>query len=148
MKKIVSIFCPLILIFCLSACSHIEDTNGEENFELNTLSDSDIINGTSVKANVVVQSFIINKGKLKISKLSGVKLVDTFNLFNEDLTIVFNTKVKSGNFKLVVIYNGRIDEIPINTTYEYKLENALGECIVKVAGESAKFELEYEYNKE
>ena len=122
MKKIVSIFCLLILIFCLSACSHIEDTNGEENFELNTLSDSDIINGTSVKANVVVQSFIINKGKLKISKLSGVKLV--------------------------VIYNGRIDEIPINTTYEYKLENALGECIVKVAGESAKFELEYEYNKE
>ena len=39
------VFVLLLTIFGLTGCSHIEDTNGEDDFSITTITDQDIING-------------------------------------------------------------------------------------------------------
>ena len=146
MKKIISILFVLVFVLCLSAC-HVEDTNGTDNYELETFTDEDIIKGTNISATFTYQSYINNKGKFGCSKMSGVKLIDTFHCYNETLKIEFTSSVTKGNFKLVVVHDGIIDVIPINQTYIYEAKNALGEYEVKVVGESAKFEITYVWEK-
>lgn len=146
MKKIVSIFFVLVFVLCLSAC-HVEDTNGDDNYDLETYTDEDIIEGTNITTTFSYQSYVNNKGKFGCSKMSGVKLIDTFHCNNGTLRIEFTSNVTKGNFKLVVVHDGIIDVIPINQTYVYEVNNALGDYEIKVVGESAKFEMTYEWEK-
>lgn len=146
MKKIVSILFVLVFVLCLLAC-HVEDTNGDDNYDLETYTDEDIIEGTNITTTFSYQSYVNNKGKFGCSKMSGVKLIDTFHCNNGTLRIEFTSNVTKGNFKLVVVHDGIIDVIPINQTYVYEVNNALGDYEIKVVGESAKFEMTYEWEK-
>ncbi len=135
-------------LFLLSGCAlHIEDTNGNDNFTLQTITDQDIISGRSSVSVSSVGSSNNNRTTLKVEKLSGVKTLETLKSGSYEFTITFN--VEQGNCRLVLCDGENIlQDIDIGAkdkTFTTKSES--GKLYLKIAGESAKFNIEYTYKK-
>ncbi len=146
MKKIFSILVIIFSLFSLNSCvKHIEDKNGVEDYSLQVITDQQIIRGMNTVTMSSCSSHINNKGKLQIKKLSGVELITRFSSKEEIVKIKVTSKVNSGNLKIVVTNGSSIVKIiPINETYECEIFNTKETFFLKVAGESANFELNYE----
>lgn len=146
MKKII-VLLSFFILFTLSGC-HIEDTNGEDDFSLVELTDEDFFKASSSSKTMSIRTQINNKGKMKVKKFSGVELLDSIYVKNKKLTIKLSSEVKSGNFKIVVIKDDEIIKVlNINeANQEFVIENANGLYLLKVAGESANFSINYEIN--
>ena len=143
-KSVFVLFIALALL--LSSCSlkQIEDTNGEEDASLATLTDDDIINGSSSISYVSVQHRSDGKGSLSVDTFSGVKKVDTIK-FDTDAVFNINVRLDKGNLAVVLIKNDEIvHRIPVNEETEISLEKDVKYKLV-VAGESAGFKIEYNY---
>lgn len=146
-KKILS----SLLISCLltlTSCSHIEDSNGIDNFSLQTITNQQIIESN----NHLLQfskswSSDVNgtrSSKLSASKFSGVKELHSIYLNNESITYAITSEVYSGNFLICIVNKDKILEtISANETKEITLREITGKCTLKIAGESANFKMEY-----
>lgn len=90
-----------------------------------------------------VTSKINNQATLKVKKMSGVEVLDKINVSSGNLTIHTNLKITAGNIKLVLIYNDEIiKEFKINEEDSYTgIVN--GVYYLKIATESANFNLQY-----
>lgn len=136
----------LIMIFfmflSLTACTHIGDTNGDQDFTIETFTDLDIINKSSHMALGFVESNLNGKITIKAKKFSGVYGIYSVNANNEPLSITVESSCSSGNLRIVLINDETIiGDYEINTTDSIDIENANGKYIVKIVGESAKFSL-------
>lgn len=150
MKKIVVLLFFSILLISLTACvSHVEDTNGEDNYTIETFSDDDIVN--SKISHISFGSMISRtngKGNAHIKKFSGVYELENFKLDNEYLKIEVDSECFSGNFALVLIVDNQIIKIfENNSTETYEIEKANGNFRLRMVGESANIKVEYEISK-
>ena len=133
----------MIIALSLSACgNHIEDTNGDDNFSLETITDSDIESG---KTNTVVYSeskmTVGNKTTYKAKKLSGIKKLEDINV-NKSFTITSDMTVSAGNCRLVLLKNSQIlQDLNINGSEKLTFES--GRYSLMIAGESATVSLTY-----
>ncbi len=146
MKKIKAIslvILSLIMAFTLTSCAHIKDTNGKDDYSLNTITDEEIINSTS---SVVSTSIGIQKGDeytYKFGKISGVKVITTFD-FTGYLLVETNLEITKGNAKLVLVNDGKIIKTFNNNQADNYFGRISGKCYLKLAGESAKVTLTIE----
>lgn len=143
MKKILMSVFVLIACFTLTSCSQIEDNNGKDNYRVETITDQDITSN-SEKCLEVFSVSVDKDGILKVSakKFSGVKTIDRNIYNNTNVEYTVNIKVDSGNFRLVlVLENTIINEFPINETSKFAINNANGKYLIRIAGESAKYEV-------
>ncbi len=142
---LVGIIVAIIAVVMLfnSGLEHIEDTNGVENFELQTITDDNIVNqdtgamGVSVKTNS-----ISNMTEISSKKFTGVYEVLYSNLIGKSdfLLNIYDLKINSGNFKMVVVHDGEIvHTITPENAEEFLLEDINGTVSLVVAGESADF---------
>lgn len=147
MKKMWSIILVLTMCMMLVACDEYEDTNGEDNYALQTITDEDIIRLSTGASGLSYSEE--NLGGLHSSEYSSKKFngVEQLYLTNfilpSDVSIyIGHMDIKSGNFKLVVINNDEIiQEIPLDAFNEtFYFEDLEGAFSVHVAGESASFE--------
>ena len=143
----------LLFALCASfvACGptqKYEDTNGEDNFELQTITDQEIID-RSVGASGLGYSEtkvagIVSK-EYSSKNFNGVEQIyhTSFILPSDVILYVGHVNVKSGNFKIAIVNDDKIiDEIPLDSFAEtIYYENLEGDFSVHLAGESAKFEL-------
>ena len=124
---------------------HIEDTNGADNFELQTITDENICNLDMGSLNVnVSESF--NTTTYKSGCFSGVYEVFSENIITNRYEITVNhARVDSGNFKMVLCVNDEIvHTFALNElTQTYVLENVNGNVSLRIAGESADFMFDY-----
>ena len=156
MKKralpLVALFLALLLLFggC-AAFSHYEDTNGDQDYTLQTLTDENIMKGTGGSLSSVslrTSSITPSKSKvtLKVGKFSGVSTLESFRGGSSYRTVTVSLTVSAGNFKAVLCTDSEILYVfPINQTgssYSFKKEQTV---YLRIAGESAKYELTYEY---
>lgn len=116
MKKMI---CILIFIFCLSlsSCglSHIEDSNGEEDFSLSTLKNEEILTYNSVVSYGTVESTTNSTFSYSCKKLSGNCLVKTITPKGRELLVTISNNVFSGNAYIALVRNGNVfKEIPLN----------------------------------
>ena len=142
-----------IVVFVISMLNspkleHIEDTNGAENYQLTTITDSNIIlRDIGAKGLTRVKNNITNTEEFKSDKFTGVEEIYGVNIIGNrmDITIT-NLQVDSGNFKAVVVHNDEIvHEFRNNEMMEtFTLENPKGYVAIRVAGESADFYLTYD----
>lgn len=126
---------------------HIEDTNGADNYSLQTITDENI-----EKRDIGAKGFasetnnITNKTKYYSKKFTGVTEVDGGTSISSEYTIfIHRFVVKEGNAKLVLLQDDKIvhEFAPSETMQEFTIENADGSYMsLRIAGESAKFELE------
>lgn len=152
MKK----FTQFILIFgmCLAlvGCGdEYEDTNGEDNFSLQTITDENIINKDIGASNLTYEELSagdITSTEYKSKNFNGVEEIYLTNFIGKSDIHVYigHMDVKSGNFKLAVVCDDKIiDEIPLDAfgdTYYY--EDLEGTFAIRLAGESADFSFHIE----
>ncbi len=144
---------PLAIIFVVvvikmlptDAFEHIADTNGEDNYALQTITDENIINMDIGNAGMWEKTNKVTKIKTYSSeKFSGVYEVYNTNFWGETFQVkVDNFKLNSGNAKYVLLVNGEIvhEFIPNQSNQVYKIKATEGNISLRIAGESADFEI-------
>ncbi len=145
-------FLFIILLLCLTSCtfSHTKDTNGPENFTIQTFTDEEILtNNTNLYSH---SRYSRSETKFNIEyggtakKYSGVDEIEEYNN-SSSFTLTLTNNVESGNFCVVIIYNNTIiDRIPANTTYTKNFLES-GKYLIKIVGESAKFDITFTITK-
>ncbi len=155
------LFVPVIIVVVIigavvlfnSDLEHIEDTNGEENFELQTITDEDIAKIEMGSLNVTTSTnSITNMTEISSSKFTGVYEVLYTNLIGKSdfLLNIYDFQINGGNFKMVVVHNGKIiHTLTPENSEEYLLEDVNGTVSLVIAGESADFSFEmakFEYD--
>ena len=162
-KKILTMVGVIVFVVVVGAwimlggTDHIEDTNGAEDFSLQTITDEDIINMStgSIGGPEISQSALTGDTvEFSSEKFTGVYeiLYDNFILpsdFEVDLTAY---EIFGGNFELVVVHNDEIIAVLEPDLFvNYRLEDVTGTVSLRIAGESASFsfcmsEMEYDYH--
>ena len=152
MKRLVQLVLVLGMCLALVGCGdEYEDTNGEDNFELQTITESNIINrdiGASGLGYEEISVGDITSTEYESKNFNGVEQIYMTNFIGKsDINVyIGHMNVESGNFRLVVINDDKIiDEIPLDAfgdTFLY--EDLKGEFAIHVAGESAAFNFHIE----
>ncbi len=133
--------------FLSDGTKHIEDTNGADNYNLQTITDSNIIKKDIGALNVNEEwNSISNTTEYSSKKFTGVYEVYGTNIKGNRFDITVNhARVDSGNFRMVLIHNDEIvHEFALNElSQSYTLENPSGYVALMIAGESADFMFDY-----
>ncbi len=145
----VLVFIAVFAIWMLqSDLEHIEDTNGADNYALQQITDSNIINMDIGALNLVEAKELFNNlPTFRSDKYTGVSEIYLDNLIANRFEItLYNTTVRSGNFRIVLVYNDEIvHEFKLNELMQtYIFENPKGTVSLRIAGESADFEFSYD----
>ncbi len=152
-KKILAgIFGVVLIVVCVfwfmnDDLEHIEDTNGADNFTLQTITDENIIN-RDIGAMGLKKSkdSISNTTTYSSNKFTGVEEIYGTNIIGNRFDITINhARVDKGNFKIVLLENDEIvHEFKLNElTQTYTLKNPSGYVALRIAGESADFQFDY-----
>lgn len=131
-----------------SDLEHIEDTNGADNYALQQINNDNIINMDTGALNLTETKELFNNlPTYKSDKYTGVSEIYMTNMIGNrfDITL-YNTTVRSGNLKIVLVHNNEIvHEFKLNELVQtYTLENPNGTVALRIAGESADFEFSYD----
>ena len=149
MKKALLAVLLAAITLAFTGCGQIEDTNGENNFALQTITDENIVEGMNVVTFSSARTSSGNKESLSVGKLSGVLDLYNGNASGETVRFAVNCDVTAGNARLVVVYDGKIvHEFDLHKQGQsFVLENAKGDFALKLAGESAAFEVVFEVDE-
>lgn len=156
LKKILPIAIAAILVvamavwFIMDKPEHIEDTNGADNYSLQTITDENICKLDMSALNIVEDNNIVGEAvTYKSEKFSGVYEVFTENIVTNRYEITVNhAKVNAGNFKMVLCVDDKIvHTFKLNELSQtFVLENVKGSVSLRIAGESAEFMFDYSVN--
>lgn len=149
MKRKIALLLALCVgvILCLCAC-HIEDKNGPDDYSLVEITEEKLINGSS---SYTETKSIINKTKngveLDCEKFSGVRTIKKITFTGGKwLEINYDLELDGGNFRAVLIHDGEIVmDLPIGEDQQIIIDNPKSSYEIRIAGESADFEIELEY---
>ncbi len=145
--------CLIILVvlwFYDPKFEHIEDTNGINNYSLNIITDRNIIKLNSGPLYETDNDNTTNDSKLSLIKFSGVMEIHGKEYNNESLQIdLKNLKIIEGNLQAVLLVDNKIIHKfnPNESNQSFKVDNISGYVALRIAGESAKFEMEYYVSK-
>lgn len=142
MKKILLV----VLLFVLSGCSfgQIEDTNGDEDFSIQTISEDEIIKGTNSVSVGRITTSKNNNYSMKVEKFSGVETICTWEKYSSLFNLTTDITINSGNFMLVLTTDKDVIKVFKNNEIDEFLVNTLsGDIHLKIVGESANFQLKY-----
>lgn len=148
-KRFFSLLVLITLSFILTGCmKQIEDTNGEDDFTIQTYTDDDITSGKSISMKVgSLTNTVNNTTTIKIKKFSGLEKLDTIKADNDTIEFNVESTVSSGNFRMVIIKEKEIiQDVIINTTDKITLTGCTGRYDLVMIGESAKINLKYTIN--
>ena len=91
---------------------HIEDTNGADNYELQQITEFDVIENKMGSVGTLSQSEVAGGDYVKYSskKFTGVYLIDSYTIFKGSAVDLFFPEfhVKSGNFTFYAVLDGEI----------------------------------------
>ena len=158
----VAVFCVVMSFWADSR--HIEDTNGADNYSLQTITDADLISlntsstassvehGTYGKRSGVSQNGVSDYDVIKYSseRISGIDVMQATKVSKDTLILTINNKVEAGNCKIVIVIDGEIhNEIQLNSQNTIELKDMQGKEVFVVIGcESAKLDLEISRTQE
>lgn len=136
-----------VVWFMQSDLEHIEDTNGADNYNLQTITDSNIINrDIGAMGLKISNSTVTNTTSYSSEKFTGVEEIYGENIVANRMEFNINhASVTEGNFKIVLLVDDEIvHEFKLNELMQtYVLENPSGYVSLRIAGESANFMFDY-----
>lgn len=146
MKKFITILLTAVLVLSLAGCKFVtyEDTNGDEDFSLQTLTEADITsNITTYSQKMGTKTMINNEISYSAKSMSGIIRIYEANLRDGDLEIQVSSKVSKGNARLVLMVGNEIvHDFDLNKDNQvYTLEKCTGQVCLRLAGESAEFKV-------
>lgn len=148
MRKFIAILLVTCICLTIGGCgTTYEDTNGADNFELQTITDENIIHletGASGLAYKESNLGLLHSSEYYSKNFNGVEQIYLTNFVGASDIYVYigHMNVESGNFRLVVINDDKIiHEFDLDTFgEEFLFEDLTGTFSIHVAGESAKFD--------
>lgn len=149
MKKLLCILLTACLCLSLAGCgTEYEDTNGAENFALQTITDRNIIRlDTGASGLTYTEESlgdVVFSSEYSSGNFNGVEQIYQTNfLLPSDIEVyIGHMNVTGGNFRLVAVNEDEIIfDFPIDSFGEtFRFEDLTGAFSVNVAGESAAFE--------
>lgn len=152
MKKIflILIFCLMFFTMSCGVFATYEDTNGNDDYTLQSITMEMLLNKDSALEVGSVSSKNTKDGVtsllLNVTKFDGVKMLNRFSKGSYTLLVSF--KVRAGNTRLVItdgkkiIYDFLINEE--NQVYEFTCDSPY---YLKIAGESCEFDLQVKIEK-
>lgn len=136
-----------IVLFLNDDLKHIEDTNGADNYSLQTITDENICKLDIGALNIIEYDELIGETvTYKSDCFTGVYEVFRENMVaNRFEIIVHHAKVSAGNFKMVLCVDDEIvHTFTLNElTQNFVLEDVNGTVSLRIAGESADFQFDY-----
>ena len=150
MKKVLVLLFAGFLCFSIAGCGgeDYEDSNGSDNFALQTITDKNIVNldigasGLSYTEESLGDE--VYSSEYSSKNFNGVeRIYYTSYILPSDVQVYIGTMdVKEGNFRLVAVLDDKIiHEFPVDSFNEiFTFENIEGDFSICVAGESAVFE--------
>lgn len=148
MKKLLSLILVGVMCLVLVACGkEYEDSNGEDDFSLQTITDENIINletGASGLTYTEQNIGALHSSEYSSKNFNGVEQIYLTDYIGKSDVYVYigHMNVKSGNFKMVAINNDEIiHEFDLDAFgEEIYFEDIKGPFSIHVAGESAAFD--------
>lgn len=150
-KKGFSVICAVVLVavaavwFIKDGTTHIEDTNGPDDFSVQTITDQQIIDCSvgSIGGPVISRGILTGDAvEFSAEKFTGVYEILYDNYIGKsdfDLSLL-NYEIRGGNFKLVVVHEDKIvAELEPDMFVDYRLEDINGYISLRIVGESASF---------
>ena len=158
---IVAIF---ILIICLLPKIEYADTNGPDNFALNTITREDILSlnqkhsasheskkfwgaGTSIR-NGIYQEYDCDNVTCSYGRIDGIDILQVTKISSNTLTLNINSVVEEGNAEIVILVDGDYYcSVDVNQNKSIILQDIADKIIVvKLAAESAKIKVDISRN--
>ena len=139
----------IVAMLTLVGCgTQYEDTNGAEDFSLQTITDENIIKletgASGLSYTEEKLGDLISSSEYSSKNFNGVEQIYLTNyLLPSDVEVyIGHLTVEQGNFRLVVINNDEIIfDIPLDAFGEtFRFEDLTGPFSIHVAGESAEFD--------
>lgn len=128
--------------FLTDGVEHIEDTNGPDNYALDTITEQDIIDREMGSVGFGKSTNSLNNTvKFHSKKFTGVhEIMWTDVLFSTGVTMeVLDFEVNAGNFKMAVVNEGEIIKVIEPGESLVDLGAIEGSVSLVIAGESADF---------
>ncbi len=137
----------------------IPDTNGTEDFALNSITIEQIVSeefaaykyiaggkGTGEQSQVKDYRFKdldYTRMTSYAKSFSGIDTLHATRSQNDTLILEIESIVSSGNFAIIILVDGEMySEVPINQSTQIKLTDVSGKTVlVRIAGESAEYEI-------
>ena len=148
-KKLTAIAAVILLAVCgvwmlTDGAEHIEDSNGAENYSLTTITDQDIIEHEMGVIGLNKSTDALHPETVRFSseKFTGVEIIRKENvMFTTGYPVdVLDFEVRSGNFRMVVVNNGKIiADLTPEDSFPVDLGTVNGNVMLVIAGESADF---------
>ena len=144
-----------VIWLIVGGTDHIEDTNGAEDFSLQTITDQQIIDGSmgAKGGPTISRGHLLNDAiEFSSKKFTGVYevLYDSFVAPSDFEVNLSSYTVNGGNFKMVVVHNDEIIAVlEPNQFVDYRIEDITGDVSLRIVGESASFNFsisEFEYD--
>lgn len=153
---IVAIF---VLVICLIPKVEIADTNGPDNFALNTITREDILksrnssafksskkcwgSGTKIRSGIY-QEYDYTNVTCSYGKIDGVCVLQATKITGNTLTLNINSVVESGNAEIVILVDGEYYcSVDVNQNQSITLQGVADKIVlVKLAAESAKIKVD------
>ena len=144
---VVSMVAIVVFLLMKTDLKHIEDTNGPDNRKPVTITDADIIDMKMGALNPgSVNEMLVGSGlSFSSNRFTGVHEILYANyVLPSDFDVSISTlSVSSGNFRMVVVHDGKIvaeiapdsEELIANV----RLENITGTVSLRIVGESADY---------
>lgn len=136
-----------IVLFMNDDLKHIEDTNGADNYSLQTITDENICKLDMGALNITEHEELVGETvTYKSDCFTGVYEVFRENMVTNRFEITVNhAKVSAGNFKMVLCVDDEIvHTFTLNElTQNFVLEDVNGTVSLRIAGESADFQFDY-----
>lgn len=153
----VAIVAVCVIMFVLNpGPEHIEDTNGADNYSLQTITEGDVVKqemgarGTvrETESHLEIAGWSVSDGiRYSSDKFTGVSMLCSTTLFKgSDIYVTLaEYEIKEGNFAFYIVFDGEVvgKIMPGDGAYsEFLLENVekTGTLEYVIAGESASFE--------
>ena len=152
---VVIVLIVAVVWFMNNGIEHIEDTNGADNFELQQITDENIIKddlgavgGPKISRPVLLGDTV----EFSAKKFTGVYeiLYDNYIMPSDFELNLTGYEISGGNFKMVVVHDDKIvATLEPDLFVNYRLEDVKGTVSLMIAGESASFsfsmsEMEYD----
>ena len=137
----------------------IPDTNGVENFALNTITMEQFLNTNFAAYRHIAggkgtgEQSLVNNHRFKdldyarmtsyAKSFSGIDTLHATRSQYNTLILDIESTVVSGNFAIIILVDGELySEVPINQNAQIKITDAAGKTVlVRIAGESAEYEI-------
>lgn len=147
MKKYALLLVFLLLLpLTLTGCKTYEDTNGPDDYSLQTLTEQNILRGGSCTKVGSMETVSDNLHTVRVKTLNGVDTLETFSAAGS-YTILLSSEVTKGNARLVLCTGDEIlHDFNLNGDYQvWTFTVGSSNVYLRIAGESCGFSVTYRY---